>query len=44
MPYQHPMEDWTQSEAYPSSRAGLPGKDKGHFCVAPLDHALPSGA
>jgi hypothetical protein len=32
------------SEASPPSRAGLPGKEDCHFCIAPLDPALPDGA
>ncbi len=30
-------------EASPPFRAGLPGKEKGHFCIAPLDPALKDG-
>ena len=33
-----------QIEASPLFRAGLPGKEDGHFCIAPLDPALPDGA
>ena len=33
-----------ESEASPPSRAGLPGKEDCHFCIAPLDPALPDGA
>ena len=32
-----------QIEASPLFRAGLPGKEDGHFCIAPLDPALPTG-
>jgi len=32
------------SEASPPSRAGLPGKEDCHFCIAPLDPALPDEA
>jgi len=32
------------SEASPPSRAGLPGKEDRHFCMAPLDPALKDGA
>jgi len=31
-------------EASPPSRAGLPGEEDCHFCIAPLDPALPDGA
>jgi hypothetical protein len=32
------------SEASPPFQAGLPGKEEKHFCIAPLDPALPGGA
>jgi len=32
------------SEASQPSGAGLPGKEDCHFCIAPLDPALPDGA
>jgi hypothetical protein len=32
-----------RSEASPPFRAGLPGKEGGHFCVAPLDPRFQAG-
>jgi len=37
-------EYFVRSEASPPFRAGLPGKEDRHFCIAPLDPALPGGA
>jgi hypothetical protein len=46
-PVVHPCDKLSTSqgcEASPPSRAGLPGKEDCHFCIAPLDPALPDGA
>jgi hypothetical protein len=34
----------SNSEASPPFRAGLPGKENGLFCIAPLDNTHPGGA